>query len=59
MKENIKQQLRDIGVTQPWLAEYLGISLKSVNNKLNGKTLWWSEELDKIRALIESKARKR
>lgn len=59
MENNYKKELHDMGITQEWLAEYLGISLKSVNNKLNGKTLWWDNEITKVKSLIKSKARKR
>ena len=53
MKVDVKQSLKEAGITQPEVALKLGISLKSVNNKLNGKSAWWVWELEKINKLLE------
>lgn len=49
---NLKTALSNEGVTQPKLAEVLGLSLKTVSSKLNGKFPFTVPEYRKICILL-------
>ena len=50
--KNLKNALSNEGITQPNLAEVLGVSLKTVGNKLNGKCPFTVPEYRKICILL-------
>lgn len=52
MKSNLQEALRKKGITIKEYAEFLGISEKSVNNKLSGKTDFRYREFLKTCSLL-------
>jgi transcriptional regulator with XRE-family HTH domain len=50
----IKQRMRELGITQKELAEKLGITRRSVINKLQRKTLFKQNELRKLKRILWS-----
>ena len=52
-KELMRYYLAKAGKTEQTVAEALGISRKSVNNKINGKTEFTAREIRKIAEYLE------
>ena len=50
----IKERMRELGITQKELADKLGITRRSVINKLQRKTLFKQTELRKLKRLLWS-----
>ena len=47
----IKERMRELGITQKELADKLGITRRSVINKLQRKTLFKKNELRKLKRI--------
>ena len=50
----IKERMRELGITQKELADKLGITRRSVINKLQRKTLFKQNELRKLKRILWS-----
>ena len=50
----IKERMRELGMTQKELADKLGITRRSVINKLQRKTLFKQTELRKLKRILWS-----
>ena len=50
----IKERMRELGITQKELADKLGITRRSVINKLQRKTLFKQTELRKLKRILWS-----
>ena len=50
----IKERMRELGMTQKELADKLGITRRSVINKLQRKTLFKQNELRKLKRILWS-----
>jgi transcriptional regulator with XRE-family HTH domain len=50
----IKERMRELGITQKELADKLGITRRSVINKLQRKTLFKKNELRKLKRILWS-----
>lgn len=53
----IRERMKELGITQKQLAEYLGISLRSMVNKLQRKTLFKEVELRKLKRKLGLKGK--
>jgi transcriptional regulator with XRE-family HTH domain len=50
----IKERMRELGITQKELADKLGITRRSIINKLQRKTLFKQTELRKLKRILWS-----
>lgn len=49
----MRQKFADKGLKLVWVAEQLGVSEATLQNKLNGKTKWTKLEKEKLNELLK------
>ena len=52
MYPNLEKALKEKRFTRTALAAYLGVDVKTITNKMEGRRGWWLDEVTKIRELF-------